>query len=178
MSGLQLESETERHAAFRQIFEAVFDDLSRFVARRIDADLCEDVVSETFLVAWRRFDEIPRDLVDVRPWLFATARRVMSNAYRGRDRATSLAQRIAGQPAVLPDDPANYAIRIDYARAFDRLSASDQEVLKLVAWDGLSIAESAQVLDVSNAAFSARLSRARKRLKKHLRSSADIKDRS
>src|SRR5690625_6197954 len=86
----------------------------------------------------------------------------MSNAYRGRDRATSLAQRIAGQPAVLPDDPANYAIRIDYARAFDRLSASDQEVLKLVAWDGLSIAESAQVLDVSNAAFSARLSRARK----------------
>src|SRR5690625_3743985 len=102
----------------------------------------------------------------------------MSNAYRARDRATSLAQRIAGQPAVLPDDPADYAIRIDYARALDRLSASEQDGLKLVACAGLSIAASAQVLDVSNAAFSARLSRARKRLKKHLRSSADIKDRS
>src|SRR5690625_7900891 len=107
MSGLQLDSDTESHAAFRHIFEAVFDDLSRFVARRIDADLCEDVVSETFLVAWRRFDEIPRDLVDVRPWLFATARRVMSNAYRGRDRATSLAQRIAALAAVMPDGRGN-----------------------------------------------------------------------
>src|SRR5690625_6294462 len=116
MSGLQLESETERHAAFRQIFEAVFDDLSRFVTRRIDADLCEDVVSETFLVAWRRFDEIPRDLVDVRLWLFATARRVMSNAYCGRIRATSLAQPLAGQTAILPGVPAKYVYRIDTSR--------------------------------------------------------------
>lgn len=178
MSDLQLESETDRHLAFRQIFEATFDDLSRFVVRRVDAHVCDDVVSETFLVAWRRFDELPRDPAHARPWLFATARRILANTYRGRERAQGLAQQIAAQPPNSTEDPANIVIRIDYARAFDRLSSRDQEVLKLVAWDGLSTAESAQVLDISVAAFSARLSRARIRLKKHLENPNNKKEQS
>lgn len=178
MSDLQLNPEPERHAAFGQIFEETFDDLLRFVARRIDPHLCDDVVSETFLVAWRRFDELPRQVEAVRPWLFATARRVLANAYRGRDRAVSLSERVAAEPVHEVDDPESMAIRVDYARAFDRLNSRDQEVLKLVAWDGLSNAESAQVLDISAAAFSARLSRARKRLKKHLTNPVNRKDQS
>jgi len=178
MSDLQLESDSELHTAFREIFEATFEDLTRFVARRVDSHLRDDVVSETFLVAWRRFDEMPQEVARIRPWLFAIARRILANTYRGRDRAASLVQRIAAQPTASSEDPANTAIRVDYARAFDRLSDRDQEVLKLVAWDGLSAAESAQVLEISSAAFSARLSRARKRLRKHLENPINPKDQS
>ncbi len=176
MSELQLEAESERRTAFREIFEGTFDDLSRFVARRIDPDFCDDVISETFLVAWRRFDELPRAISDVRPWLFVTARNILANTQRSQNRARSLVDRIANQPRPLSDNPADHAIRVDYARAFDRLKSRDQEVLKLIAWDGLSTAEAAQILEISVPAFSARLSRARKRLRKHLETSADAKD--
>lgn len=176
MSELQLKAESERRTAFREIFEATFEDLSRFVARRIDSDFCDDVISETFLVAWRRFDELPRAISDVRPWLFVTARNILANAHRSQKRVQSLVDRIANQPHPSSENPADHAVRVDYARAFDRLKSSDQEVLKLIAWDGLSTVEAAHVLEISVAAFSARLSRARKRLRKHLETSADAKD--
>ena len=42
------------------------------------------------------------------------------------------------------------------------LSETDQEVLRLVAWDELSAAEGAQVLDCTPAAFRVRFHRARR----------------
>lgn len=155
--------------AFRRIFEAFFDDLVRFVQRRVDEATVDDIVAETFLVAWRRFAELPAEAADVRPWLFAVARRTLANTYRGRGRAHDLVLRIAAQPPRDEyDDAATVAYRVDLARAFERLGPRDQEALALVAWDGLSPSEAAQVLDISTSAFSVRLSRARRRLREHL----------
>lgn len=68
-------------------------------------------------------------------------------------------------PHGLPEDA---AYRIDLARAFARLSETDQEALALIAWDGLTPGEAAGVLAISTSAFSVRLSRARRRLRTHL----------
>lgn len=156
-------------AAFRRVFEAVFDDLTRFVERRADAAVVDDVVAETFLVAWRRFSDVPTDLADARPWLFAVARRTLANTYRGQRRARDLTVRIAAQPHVgAGDDAATVAHRLDLARALERLGDRDREALALVAWDGLTPTEAAQVLDISTSAFSVRLSRARRRLRAQL----------
>lgn len=156
-------------AAFRRIFEAVFDDLVRFVERRVDEAAVDDVVAETFLVAWRRFAELPAEPSDVRPWLFAVARRTLANTRRGRRRAHDLTLRVAVQPPrAADDDAAAVAYRVDLARAFQRLGPRDQEALALVAWDGLDPTEAARVLDISTSAFSVRLSRARRRLRKQL----------
>jgi RNA polymerase sigma-70 factor (ECF subfamily) len=155
--------------AFRRIFEVLFDDLVRFVQRRVDEATVDDIVAETFLVAWRRFAELPAETADVRPWLFAVARRTLANTHRGRSRAHDLALRIAAQPPRDDDhDAATVAYRVDLARAFERLAPRDQEALALVAWDGLSPTEAAHVLDISTSAFSVRLSRARRRLREHL----------
>lgn len=156
-------------AAFRALFETVYDDLTRFVERRADPATVDDVVAESFLVAWRRFAELSDEPAEVRPWLFAVARRTLANAHRGQRRARDLAVRVAAQPQPTHhDDVDGVAHRLDLARAFERLRPRDQEALALVAWDGLTPTEAAVVLDVSVSAFSVRLSRARRRLRAQL----------
>jgi DNA-directed RNA polymerase specialized sigma24 family protein len=66
---------------FRTLYEAHFDDVRRFVRRRADLPSVDDVVGETFLIAWRRRRELP---ADPRPWLFRTARNVLLNDSRRR----------------------------------------------------------------------------------------------
>ncbi len=156
-------------AAFRHIFETLFDDLVRYAERRVPESAVDDVVADTFLVAWRRFDELPNAPSDARAWLFAVARRVLANTHRGRRRTQAVAVRIASQPHHGgQDDAAAVAHRVDLARAFERLTSRDQEALALVAWDGLTPTEAARVLEISASAFSVRLSRARRRLREHL----------
>lgn len=169
MAGVAPAQEGEEAAAFRQIFEAMYDDLVRFTERRVAEAAVDDVVADTFLVAWRRFDELPADPAELRTWLFAVARRTLANANRGRRRSQAVAVRVASQPARRDDDDAAHvAQRVDLARAFRRLSSRDQEALALVAWDGLTPTEAARALEITPSAFSVRLSRARRRLREHL----------
>lgn len=155
--------------AFRATFAATYDDVRRFVARRVHPADAPDVVSEVYLVAWRRAADLPRPVDEARPWLFATARNVMANRARGSRRHTAVAVRLAQQPATTGgahDD--GVASRVDLGRAFARLSAADQEVLALTAWDGLTQAEAGAVLGISAGTYGVRLVRARRRLARHL----------
>lgn len=111
------------------MFEANYDDLMRFVERRVEPAAVEDVVAEVFLTAWRRFAELPTEAAAVRPWLFGVAHRVLANAHRGSRRARALAVRIAAQPQEDGADPAEVVHQVDAERAFARLSARDQEAL-------------------------------------------------
>ncbi len=155
-------------ARFRALFDATYDDLVRFVARRTGETDAADVVAEAFLTAWRRFADVPAETGDARAWLFVTARYLLANrARRDRGRAV-VAVRLAGAVGEAAHADEAAAARLDMARAFARLSVSDQEVLALTAWDGLSQAEAAAVLGVSAGAYAVRLSRARRRLRGHL----------
>jgi RNA polymerase sigma-70 factor (ECF subfamily) len=160
-------TEPTHEARFRHLFEIAYDDLCRFVRRRIDEG--DDVVAETFLVAWRRVDDLPEDDGDARAWLFVTARKLMANrrrkdsrmvAWAGIDQATTL----EGDPAG-PDPSSAVDARVDLGRAFARLGGGDQECLALVAWDGLNHMQAAEVLGISANAFGVRLHRARQRLR-------------
>lgn len=55
---LRVETRRER---FEQVFEAHFRAVSAYALRRATRAEAEDVVAETFLVAWRRLDEVPGD---------------------------------------------------------------------------------------------------------------------
>ena len=54
-------SRPDREAAFRAVYEATYADLVRFVQRRVHPTHAEDIVADVFLVAWRRFDDLPAD---------------------------------------------------------------------------------------------------------------------
>ena len=146
---------------FREVFAAHYDDLARFVRRRSTSDHAEDVVEETFLALWRQ-KAMP---AQVRPWLFGTARNLLLNAERGRQRQEALAVRIADRlDTDVPDHASGSDLRMDVVRSWRTLSAVDQEVLALAVWEDLSAAEAAVVLGCSKAAYLMRLSRARARL--------------
>lgn len=163
--------DVDDEAVFRGVFEATYEDLLRFVERRVHPLAAEDVVAEVFLVAWRRLPAVPAAPDEARAWLFAVAQRTMANQRRGDARRVSLQVRIGRQapPETIGEDhSAAVAARLDLAQAWSRLSPGDREVLTLTGLDGLTGPQAAQVLGISPTAFSLRLLRARRRLRLHL----------
>ena len=157
----------QRERRFASVYESVYPDLLQFVQRRAHPDHAEDVVAETFLVLWRRWEERPRREEDVRAWLFGTARHLLLNAWRGENRRQALAVRIADQENHHAGDrDAEHAVlRADLTRAWAMLSATHQEALALAVLDDLPSAQAAAVLGISPVAFRLRLSRARRALR-------------
>jgi RNA polymerase sigma-70 factor (ECF subfamily) len=168
-------SPQERERRFREIYDAVYGDLLRFVRRRVHPAHAEDVVGEVMLVAWRRLDDVPVDLSAARAWLFGVARKTLQNTRRRDDRRDAVAVRLA-EVRHGSDVAGNHselvAHQIDIAAAWTLLSASHQEAIALSVLDGLTAPEAATVLGISSVAFRLRLSRARRTLRGHVDSSA------
>lgn len=156
----------DAEARFRDLYETTYDDLMRFVQRRVHPSHAEDLAAESMLVAWRRFDQLPAQRGDARAWLFGIARNLMLNDQRAERRRAALKVRIAD--ASTPgrsDDAEVVARRVDLSRAWRRLTPQHQEVLALTVWDDLTSSEAAIVLGVSPVAYRLRLSRARRALR-------------
>jgi len=156
----------ERGEAPGDGFEGAFEThraaVFAYARRRLQGEAAEDAVAETFAIAWRRREEMP---VDALLWLYGIARGVVANHRRSESRRLRLSARLAREPATPQGDPAALvADRIELARAFDALDESDQELLMLVAWEGLSPRQGAEILGCSAAAFRVRVHRARRRL--------------
>jgi Sigma-70 region 2 len=110
-------------------FGLLFDEHRRavlaYALRRVDdpADAA-DVLAETFLVAWRRLDEVPAG-AGAKPWLLAVARRVLSNQRRGARRRIGLADRLAQElSAYRPPVPTESDLLV--RRALAGLSDADE----------------------------------------------------
>lgn len=160
---------SKREQRFRELYDAAYVDLLRFVRRRAHPSHAEDVVGEVMLVAWRRLDDVPVDISSARAWLFGVARNTLQNARRREDRQEAVAVRLA-EVRHGPDDadPDLVAHRVDIAAAWPLLSALHQEAIALSVLDGLTAPEAAAVLGISPTAFRLRLSRARRTLRRHL----------
>lgn len=159
---------SDSRIVFERMFRAHHAAVHRYVTRRVEEPVVADLVAETFLVAWRRQDEIAGDPL---PWLLGVARRVCANHLRSRQRRLALNERLAAQPAHGPDSEIAPACQDRGLRqALAGLSERDREALLLVAWDGLTNREAARVLGCSAPTFAVRLHRARARLAAALQS--------
>jgi RNA polymerase sigma factor (sigma-70 family) len=149
-------------------FEAAFEQLSprvyAYARRQCDPAAAQDVVADTFLVAWRRWSHVPPDPL---PWLLVVARNTIANRRRHDARQDRLVdavgrlQQLTGPAAAADQDVLE---REAVLAGLADLSGLEREALLLVAWDGLSNADAARVADCSQRAFEVRLSRARARL--------------
>ncbi|MFH8405892.1 RNA polymerase sigma factor [Streptomyces sp. NPDC018019] len=155
--------------AFADAYRAHYWAVSRFVARRLDdgrADDVEEVVAEVFSIAWRRRAELPESPL---PWLYGVARNCLSNTVRGFGRYRRLLHRLGNHEAAhrrqTVDSPDAERPGSWVHEALDRLSPADQEVLRLTAWEELTLQELAVTLDCSQSAAAMRLHRARNRLR-------------
>jgi RNA polymerase sigma-70 factor (ECF subfamily) len=131
----------------------------RAYAWRRGPAVADDVVAETFLVAWRRIDDVPSG--HSLPWLLAVARNVRLNLHRGERRRSALAERLqlTVGPWPQPDAPDQRL-----ATALAELPELDREVLLLDAWDGLDNTAIAVARGCSRASVAVRKSRARRKL--------------
>ena len=159
--------EPTRADRFEGLFREHYPLVRAYALRRAAPDAAQDVVADTFLVAWRRLDDLPHDPL---PWLYATARKVLANQRRTASRSNALAERIAAAgSAASSGDAADSVADAELVRlALARLSDRSREALMLVAWEGLSGARAAWAAGCSTAAFAVRLHRARARLANEL----------
>lgn len=152
---------------YEDLFEACYGPLLAYAIRRApSAEDAADVVSDTFTVAWRRIGDLPPG-DEARLWLYGTARRVIADHRRGSARREALGERLladarAGFTGLRPVSPSGEEDRL--LVALGSLSDSDQELLRLAAWEELDAAQIARVLGISTAATHVRLHRARRRL--------------
>jgi RNA polymerase sigma-70 factor (ECF subfamily) len=157
-------------------FAAVFDrhapTIHRYLQRRVADHAAEDLLSETFLVAFRRRASFDVERTDARPWLYGIAAKLVVDHHRRETRQ----RRLADWPEPAPDEHADaVADRVSaQARqpalraALERLSVEDREVLLLIAWEELSYAEVAEAMSVPVGTVRSRLHRARQQVRQWL----------
>ena len=165
-------------AAFRREAPGL---LGFFLRRGVDAPDAADLVSETFLAAWKNHGRSAVEPELLRAWLFGIARKVLSQHRRGRIRRSALAERVritlAAEPTARADgspSDSDSELTEHVRELIGNLPDLDQEIVRLVYWDGFSQEEVAVILGKPATAIRSRLSRARSALREQLAESGDV----
>jgi len=135
-------------------------DLLRYFQRR-EPDDAADLLAETLLVAWRRVHDLPADNTEARMWLFGVARTVVLGHARDTARRSRLADRLRDLPGPIATDT---DAALDVRAAIADLPEPDAELIRLVHWEGLSVAGAAQVLGINASTARGRYQRSREAL--------------
>lgn len=157
------------HVQWERLYSSHADHVFAYASRRVGPDEAADIVADTFLVAWRRIDDVPEDAL---PWLYAAARNVINNSRRAEVRRDALQRRLAsvGAGEATPDPAPEVETRADILAAMRSLPATEREALMLVAWEDLDSRRAAAVMGCSPGTFAVRLHRGRRHLTKILSS--------
>ena len=171
-------TDTEAEGRFGTLYRENLSDITAYAVRRSSsAEDAADVVADVFLVAWRRFGEIPEGNA-AKLWLYGVARRVLSNKRRAQGRRSQLSVRLAEELQVY--EPALFSASSDlpagFGEAFARLSERYREVLGLSVWEELDTVSIAKVLSCSPNAARILVHRARRQLRTELTRLGIVKD--
>jgi RNA polymerase sigma factor (sigma-70 family) len=149
-------------AELEELWHAWHRQVLAYALRRSDPETAEEVVAETFVVAWRRLDRIPEVPL---PWLLAVARRVLANQRRAARRRGALVERMTVEASTRAGEGPD---EVSELTALAELSERDREALLLHAWEGLDNRQAATVMGCSVSAYAVRLHRARRRFARAL----------
>lgn len=150
---------------FAAVVSANGEDLLAYFARRVaPREDAADLVSETFMVMWRRVRDLPVEPERARMWAFGIASRLITNHTRGRIRRHALVDRLRDHlrstQVDFVDSTDAHAVRA----AVDALPAEQRELITLVHWEGFTVAESAEILRLNASTARSRYARAKEQL--------------
>ena len=145
---------------FDQLYDRHVLEVYRYISRRHIGNDAQDLTGDVFLIAFQKMSSIPSG--SELPWLYRTAWNVLANAHRENEPIPANFDLTEIEP-----DCADVVITNDQLnRSWQKLPQKDREVLRLVAWEGLSGKELATTLGISEGGAGAALSRARANLRK------------
>ncbi|MEU2857032.1 RNA polymerase sigma factor [Streptomyces mirabilis] len=159
--------------AFRQLFDEHAAVVHRHAVRMTgNWVMADDIVSLTFLEAWRLRERVFPGDDSLRPWLLGIATNVARNTARAARRHQAALTRVP-PPEPVPDFADEVTQRLADTeelaaaqKALSKMRRGEREVFTLCVWEGLDAATAAEALGVAVGTVRARLSRARKRLRK------------
>ncbi|MCP9968616.1 RNA polymerase sigma factor [Actinomadura madurae] len=132
---------------FTAIYEECRQRVWAYATARAGRQIADEVVSETFAVAWRRLADVPDPAL---PWLLGVARNVLRDGHRAQVRREAFAHELGRwAPRASGDIAEDVAERLAVLRAMADLPEGDREVLILVAWQGLAPRDAARVVGCS-----------------------------
>jgi RNA polymerase sigma-70 factor (ECF subfamily) len=153
-------------ARFQELYRTYQHQVLAYFLRRTDTASARDGAAETFLVVWRRIDDVPHGAE--LPWIYGIARRVLANLRRSQRRYGALERKAHRSEVSENLTPEAVVIRRledeEILSAIARLRPEDQEVLLLSVWEELPNREIASALQTSPNAISQRMRRITKRL--------------
>ncbi len=154
-------------SVYEQHFDAVWMSLRRLGVSPAELD---DATQETFLVAFRRWDDFRPD-ASWRAWLLGIARRVASRHRRGSGRRLRLVRDAEREPSLHADPHDEIARRHAAAlveRFVEMLPPGKREVFVLAEIEGLTGVEIAHALAIKPNTVGSRLRGAREAFERHL----------
>ncbi|MEU7838621.1 RNA polymerase sigma factor [Nonomuraea sp. NPDC049129] len=156
---------------FATVFDAHYEEIRRYIGRRLDLDIAEDLAAETFLIAFRRRDSFDAAKGGIRSWLYGIATNLV-----GKHRRAELRRYRALARSGPPPDESGHDQRVadrvtagvtvqKLSAALAELSRGERDVLLLVAYGELTYDDVAAALGIANGTVASRLSRARTKLR-------------
>ncbi|MGH9066614.1 MAG: RNA polymerase sigma factor [Acidimicrobiales bacterium] len=172
--GRVIAASVEDASAFRVIFERHVDAIHRYLSRRVGWSLADDLVSETFVTAFRKRSGYRSGTPDAGPWLYGIATNLVRRHWQAEQRLLDLFARLGPEEEVLDTSEASIE-RLMAARQRPQLLAAladlderFRDALLLHTWADLTYEEIAQTLDIPVGTVRSRLARARARLRESL----------
>ncbi|WP_235036926.1 RNA polymerase sigma factor [Actinomadura sp. K4S16] len=154
---------------FAVLYDRHHEVVHRYIARRLGRDLADDLMAETFLVAFQRRERFDLTRPDARPWLYGIATNLVGQHHRTESRFWRHIARTGVDHVVefpgdqVADRVSAQGLRGELAAVIARLPRGQRDVLLLTAAGGLSTEEIASALGIAKGTVHSRLSRARKK---------------
>jgi RNA polymerase sigma factor (sigma-70 family) len=166
-----IEKSLHRPERFATIFDRHAAHIQRYLARRLGRQVADDLVAETFLVAFGKRSRYDRARSDARPWLYGIATNLVRQHQREEVREYRLRAAVGPEP-----DQDGHADRVAaqvtaaamhrmLAAALAALTEGDRDVLVLIAWESLTYEEVAEALGIPVGTVRSRLNRARRQVR-------------
>lgn len=156
-------------AAFERAVEPLMPDLLRYFVRRVTPrEDAADLLSETLLVLWQQRTRLPAVPGEQRAWAYGIARKVLANHLRKQARRAGLASIQMLRAGLAASAPPVSPAAEDALAALASLPERDQELVRLIIWDGFGVGEAGVVLGMKEATARSRYARAKARLRNQL----------
>ena len=156
---------------FAILYDRHHQRVHRYVARRLGHDLADDLMAETFLIAFQARARYDLAYADARPWLYGIATNLIGRRHRAETRFWRLIAQTGVDDTVeapidqVTDRVVAQSMRRELASAVAGLPRGQRDVLLLTAAGGLSAEEIASALGIAKGTVHSRLNRARKKMR-------------